>query len=201
MHARGGGEFGSRWWKAGQKETKPNTWRDFIDGCQALFEAGLTAPERLTIMGGSAGGIAVGRALTERPDMFAGAMLNVAFTNPTRMEVEPAGAANYDEYGNPSVESEFKALYEMDTYQHVRDGGRYPAVLIMHGITDPRVSPWHSTKLAARLQRATASDDPVLLRVTFDAGHGAGSTRTQVDEQWADMIAFTLWRATTTRER
>ena len=201
VHARGGGEFGSRWWKAGQKETKPNTWRDLIDGCQALFETGLTAPERLTIMGGSAGGIAVGRALTERPEMFAGAMLNVAFTNPTRMEVEPAGAANYDEYGNPSVESEFKALYEMDTYQHVRDGGRYPAVLIMHGITDPRVSPWHSAKLAARLQRATASDDPVLLRVTFDAGHGAGSTRTQVDEQWADMIAFTLWRATTSGER
>lgn len=196
VHARGGGEFGSRWWRAGQKETKSNTWRDFIDGCQALFAAGLTAPERLTIMGGSAGGIAVGRAVTERPDMFAGAILNVAFTNPTRMEVEPTGSASYDEFGDPTIESEFKALYETDTYQHVRDGVRYPAALIMHGITDPRVSPWHSAKLAARLQKASASNHPVLLRVLFDAGHGAGSTRTQVDEQWVDMIAFTLWRAT-----
>ena len=195
IHARGGGEFGSRWWKAGQKETKPNTWRDFVDGCQALFGAGITAPKRLTIMGGSAGGVAVGRALTERPDMFAGAIFNAAFTNPTRMEAEPTGATNYDEFGDPSIESDFKAIHEMDTYQHVRDREHYPAVLIMHGITDPRVAPWHSAKLAARLQRATASDHPVLLRVLFDAGHGAGSTRMQVDEQWADMIAFTLWNA------
>ncbi len=195
VHARGGGEFGSRWWQAGQKETKPHTWRDFIDGCRALFAAGLTAPDRLTIMGGSAGGIAVGRALTERPGMFAGAILNVSFTNPTRMEAEPTGAANYDEFGDPGIESDFKALYEMDTYQHVRDGVHYPAVLVMHGITDARVSPWHSAKLAARLQKANASNHPVLLRVVFDAGHGTGSTRTQVDEQWADMIAFTLSRA------
>jgi prolyl oligopeptidase len=201
VHARGGGEYGSHWWKAGQKETKPNTWRDLIDGCQALFDVGLTAPKRLTILGGSAGGIAIGRALTERPDMFAGAILNVAFTNPSRSEVEPAGAAHYDEFGNPGIEAEFKAIHEMDTYQHVRDGSRYPAVLIMHGMTDPRVSPWHSAKLAARLQKANASDTPTLLRVTFDAGHGVGSTRTQIDEQWADMIAFTLWRATTSHER
>ena len=169
--------------------------RIVASGCRALFAAGLTAPDRLTIMGGSAGGIAVGRALTERPGMFAGAILNVSFTNPTRMEAEPTGAANYDEFGDPGIESDFKALYEMDTYQHVRDGVHYPAVLLMHGITDARVSPWHSAKLAARLQKANASNHPVLLRVVFDAGHGAGSTRTQVDEQWADMIAFTLSRA------
>jgi prolyl oligopeptidase len=85
----------------------------------------------------------------------------------------------------------------MDTYQHVRDGVRYPAVLIMHGVTDARVAPWHSAKLAARLQNASTSQRPVLLRVTFDAGHGAGSTRAQTDEQWADIITFTLWRART----
>lgn len=201
VHARGGGEFGSRWWKAGHKETKPNTWRDFIDGCTALFSAGVTVPQRLTIMGGSAGGVAVGRAMTERPGMFAGAIFNVAFTNPTRLEVEPAGAANYVEFGDPRIESEFKALYEMDTYQHVRDGESYPAALIIHGMTDPRVSPWHSAKLAARLQKANPGGAPVLLRVTFDAGHGAGSTRTQVDDQWADIIAFTLWQASAKRGR
>lgn len=197
VHARGGGEFGSRWWRAGQKQTKPNTWRDFIDGCQALFDARITAPSRLTIMGGSAGGVAVGRALTERPDMFAGVIFNAAFTNPTRMKAEPSGAASYDEFGDPSVETDFRALYQMDTYQHVQEGEHYPAVLIMHGITDPRVSPWQSAKLAARLQAATSSDNPVSLRVLFDAGHGPGSTRMQVDEQWADMIAFTLWRSRT----
>ncbi len=201
VHARGGGEFGSRWWRAGQRQSKPNTWRDFIDGCQALVDAGLTSTDRLTIMGGSAGGVAVGRALTERPEMFAGAIFSAAFTNPTRLEAEPTGPASYAEFGDPRIEADFRALYVMDTYQHVRDGGRYPAVLIMHGITDSRVAPWHSAKLAARLQRANASGEPMLLRVLFDAGHGPGSTRSQVDDQWTDMIAFVLSRAKAARRR
>lgn len=195
VHARGGGEYGSRWWRAGQRENKPNTWRDFIDGCQALFRERITAPSRITIMGGSAGGIAVGRALTERPDLFAGAIFNVAFTNPTRIEAEPSGEAQYDEFGDPRIETGFQALHAMDSYQHVRDGQSYPATLIMHGMTDSRVAPWQSAKLVARLQAANASDNPVLLRVTFDAGHGPGSTRVQTDEQWTDIVAFTLNRA------
>ena len=89
IHARGGGEFGSRWWRAGQRQTKPNTWRDFIDGCRALVDAGLTSTDRLTIMGGSAGGVAVGRALTERPEMFAGAIFSAAFTNPRGLRPSP----------------------------------------------------------------------------------------------------------------
>lgn len=200
VHARGGGEFGSRWWRAGQKANKPNTWRDLIDGCLALYRARITAPSRLTIMGGSAGGIAVGRALTERPDLFAGAILNVAFTNTTRIEAEASGEAQYDEFGNPGIEADFRALHAMDSYQHVRDGQAYPAVLIMHGMRDSRVAPWHSAKLAARLQRASSSAHAVLLRVTFDAGHGPGATRAQGDAQWADMIAFTLNRSASARQ-
>jgi prolyl oligopeptidase len=192
VHARGGGEFGSRWWRAGQKESKANSWRDLIDGCLALFRERITSPSRVSIMGGSAGGVAVGRALTERPELFAGAILNVAFTNTTRIDAEPSGESQFDEFGDPRIEAEFRALYAMDSYQHVRDGKSYPAMLIMHGMTDSRVAPWQSAKLAARLQKANAGKNPVLLRVTFDSGHGPGSTRVQADEQWADMIAFTL---------
>lgn len=150
-------------------------------------------------MGGSGGGVAVGRALTERPDLFAGAIFSVALTNPTRLEAEPSGEAQYDEFGDPRTESGFRALHAMDSYQHVRDGQAYPATLIMHGMTDSRVAPWQSAKLAARLQAANSSGNPALLRVTFDAGHGPGSTRVQGDEQWTDIIAFTLNRSAESR--
>jgi prolyl oligopeptidase len=195
VHARGGGEFGRPWHEAGQKATKPNTWNDFIAGAEALIAERITSTRHLTIMGTSAGGIAVGRAMTTRPDLFAGAVVNVGVTNNARSGVEQNAAPNFPEFGDPSVEAEYKALVAMDTVHHVRDGERYPAVLVIHGMTDPRVAPWHSAKLAARLQKASASGRPVLLRVTFDAGHGLGSTRAQADAQWADILAFTLWRA------
>ena len=194
VHARGGGEFGSTWWRAGKKQSKPNTWRDLIDGCRALVENGITSPDRLTISGSSAGGVAVGRALTESPSLFAGAILNVAFTNPTRIGEEPSGASQMVEFGDPSVESGFRALYAMDTYQHVRDGVEYPPVLIMHGESDVRVSVWQSAKLAAKFQHLEGREVQTLLRIAFDAGHGTGSTRTQIDERWTDMIAFVLSR-------
>lgn len=195
VHARGGGEYGRPWWEAGRKATKPNTWNDFIAGCEALIAAGLTAPGRLTIMGTSAGGIAVGRAMTTRPDLFAGAVVNVGWVNNTRGEAEQNAAPNIPEFGDPKIEAEFKGLYEMDSYQHVRDGARYPGVLVITGLTDPRVAPWHGAKFAARLQKASASGAPVLLRVDADAGHGVGSTRAQSDALWADIFAFALWRA------
>lgn len=191
VHARGGGEFGAPWWRAGQKANKPNTWRDFIDGCEAVVRAGWTSPKRLTIMGTSAGGIAVGNAMAERPDLFAGVIDNVGWTNTARAGVEQNSAPNFPEFGDPSNEAEFRGLVAMDSYLKIKDGVRYPAVLAMTGMTDPRVAPWHPAKFAARLQKAS-SGGPVLLRVTFDAGHGLGSTRQQTDDQWADVFAFTL---------
>ncbi|WP_341207215.1 prolyl oligopeptidase family serine peptidase [uncultured Sphingomonas sp.] len=191
VHARGGGEFGSPWWRAGQKANKPNTWRDFIDGCEAVVKAGWTSPKRLTIMGTSAGGIAVGNALVERPDLFAGAIDNVGWTNTSRAGVEQNSAPNFPEFGDPSNETEYRGLVAMDAYQKVKDGTRYPAVLAMTGMTDPRVAPWHPAKMAARLQHASTGW-PVLLRVDFDAGHGLGSTRQQTDAQWADVFAFVM---------
>lgn len=191
VHARGGGEYGSPWWRAGQKANKPNTWRDFIDGSEAVIRAGWTSPKRLTIMGTSAGGIAVGNALVERPDLFAAAIDNVGWTNTARAGVEQNSAPNFPEFGDPSDGAEYRGLVAMDAYHKIKEGVRYPAVLAMTGMTDPRVAPWHPAKFAARLQHASTGG-PVLLRVDFDAGHGLGSTRQQTDAQWADVLAFVL---------
>ena len=193
-HVRGGGEYGRRWWKAGQKLSKSNTWRDLIDCCEALVRDGWTTPSRLAIQGGSAGGITVGRALTERPALFAAVISNVGVSNALRAEFSQNGPPNIAEFGTVKERDGFEALREMDALHAVRDGVPYPAVLLTTGLKDPRVEPWQVAKMTARLQKATASKNPVLLRVTFDAGHGLGSTRTQADEQRADEYAFVLWR-------
>lgn len=194
-HVRGGGEYGKRWWKDGQKLTKPNTWRDLIDCCEHLIREGWASKATLTIQGGSAGGITVGRALTERPDLFAGVISNVGVSNALRAEFSQNGPPNIDEFGTVKDKDGFAGLYAMDALAHVKDGTRYPAVLLTVGMTDPRVEAWHGGKMAARLQRASRSGKPVLLRVEFDAGHGLGSTRTQTDLARADEFAFVLWRA------
>jgi prolyl oligopeptidase len=193
-HVRGGGEYGKRWWKAGQKLNKPNTWRDLIDCCEALVKQGWTSARHLAIEGRSAGGITVGRALTERPDLFAAVISGVGVSNMLRAEFSQNGPPNIDEFGTITERDGFIGLRQMDALHAVRDGTAYPAVLCTTGMTDPRVEPWQVAKMAARLQRATASKDPVLLRVTFDAGHGLGSTRSQVDEEIADAYSFVLWR-------
>ena len=194
-HVRGGGEFGWRWWKGGQKQTKPNTWRDLIDCCEHLVRQRWASPATITIQGASAGGIAVGRALTERPDLFAGVISNVGVSNALRAEFSQNGPPNIDEFGSVTDRSGFLGLRAMDALHHVRDGTRYPAVLLTVGMTDPRVDAWHGAKMAARLQRASRSGRPVLLRVAFDAGHGLGSTRSQVDDEFTDAFAFALWCA------
>jgi len=194
-HVRGGGEYGRRWWKAGQLLAKPNTWRDLIDCCEALVREGWTSPAHLAIQGGSAGGITVGRALTERPDLFAAVISNVGVSNSLRAEFSQNGPTNIDEFGTIKDRDGFLGLKAMDSYQAVKDGTPYPAVLLTTGMTDPRVDPWHVAKMTARLQKATSSKNPVLLRVAFDAGHGIGSTRSQIDDERADEYAFVLWRA------
>jgi prolyl oligopeptidase len=194
-HVRGGGEYGRRWWKGGQKLTKPNTWRDLIDCCEHLVKARWASRGTITIQGGSAGGITVGRALTERPDLFAGVISNVGVSNALRAEFSQNGPPNIDEFGTVQERDGFLGLKAMDALHHVKDGTRYPAVLLTVGMTDPRVEAWHGGKMAARLQRANRGPNPVLLRVNFDAGHGLGSTRSQIDDERADEFAFVLWRA------
>ncbi|OYU99134.1 MAG: protease II [Verrucomicrobiales bacterium VVV1] len=192
-NVRGGGEYGRAWHKGGQKATKPNTWRDLIAVCEQLIADRITAPAHLAISGTSAGGITVGRAMTERPDLFAAVINNVGWSNPVRYMAEQ-NVADIDEWG-PIVDADsFRIMLAMDSYQAVRDGTHYPAMLNITGATDPRVAPWHVTKMAARVQAATASSNPVLLRIDFDAGHGVGSTRSQSDALAADMYSFVLWQ-------
>jgi prolyl oligopeptidase len=191
---RGGGEYGREWHKAGQLMNKPNTWRDLIDVCEDLCAQKYTAPSRLAIGGRSAGGITVGRALTERPELFAAVIDGVGWSNPLRYVAEQNGYGEEPEWGAISEESGYRTLKLIDSYQAVKDGVAYPAVLLTTGVTDPRVAPFHVAKMAARLQVASSSGKPILLRVDFDAGHGVGSTRSQQDREASDAYAFLLWR-------
>ena len=193
-HVRGGGEFGEDWHKAGQKATKPNTWKDFIACAEYLVREGYTSPEHLAGTGTSAGGILIGRAITERPDLFRAAVPRVGVLNALRAEHEPTGPANIPEFGTTAKEDEFRALREMDAVEHVRPGVRYPAALLTAGINDSRVEPWEPAKMAAVLQEQGAPDRPVLLRVAFDAGHGMGLTKAQRANEAADIYSFLLWQ-------
>jgi prolyl oligopeptidase len=193
-NVRGGGEYGREWHKAGQLANKPNTWRDLIAVCEELCAKKYTSPARLAIGGRSAGGITVGRAITERPELFAAVIDGVGWSNPLRYVAEQNGYGEEPEWGAISTEPGYRALKGIDSYQAVRDGVKYPAVLLTTGVTDPRVAPFHVAKMTARLQAASKSGKPILLRVDYDAGHGIGSTRAQQDQEAADSYAFLLWQ-------
>jgi prolyl oligopeptidase len=194
-HVRGGGEYGEEWYRAGYKLTKQHTIDDFIACAQYLIDNKYTSPHRLSGEGTSAGGILIGGAITQRPDLFAGALIRVGCSNALRMEFTPNGPPNIAEFGSVTDPNGFKALFAMDAYQHVKEGTAYPGILLTAGINDPRVDPSQPAKMTARLQAATSSKKPVLLRVDYDAGHGMGSTRAQHDLEFADEMSFLLWQA------
>ena len=198
-HARGGGVYGRAWYEAGKGATKSNTWKDGIACAEYLIANGYASPSTLAIFGGSAGGIFAGRAITERPDLFAVAVLQVGAMDMLRSEITATGSQNIPEFGSTATESGFRALYDMSAYHHVAAGIRYPAVLFIHGVNDARVDVWHSLKMIARMRAAAkgAIDPdprPTLLRLDFDAGHGSGSTREQHWQELADMWSFILWQ-------
>ncbi|WHZ19730.1 MAG: Prolyl endopeptidase [Rhodanobacteraceae bacterium] len=193
-HVRGGGEKGEAWRLGGKDANKHNTWQDLIACGEDLIARGVTTKDKLFIIGGSAGGITMGRAMTERPDLFAGVIDLVPAANTLRAEFSPNGPPNIPEFGSVKTKQGFENLYAMDSIQHVKHGVTYPAVMITTGLNDPRVSPWEPAKFAAALQ-ASGTPNPVLLRIDAQAGHGIGSTRTQTDLLTADWIAFMKWRA------
>jgi prolyl oligopeptidase len=193
-HVRGGGELGEVWRLGGKDANKHNTWQDLIACGEYLIKQGITTKKQLFIMGGSAGGITMGRAMTERPDLFAGVLDLVPAANTLRAEFSPNGPNNVPEFGSIDNRQGFENLYAMDSIQHVRHGVQYPAVMITTGLNDPRVSPWEPAKFAAALL-ASGSVRPVLLRVDAKAGHGIGSTKSQSDALYADAFAFVFWRA------
>ena len=194
-HVRGGGEYGEDWHKAGYKLTKPNTWKDAIASGEWLVANRYTTSARMSIMGGSAGGIFVGRSITERPELFGAAVDQVPVSDAVRAEFSANGPPNIPEFGTVKTEEGFKGLYAMSPYHWIKDGTKYPAVLVTTGFNDPRVDSWQAAKMAARLQAATTSGKPVLLRIDYDAGHGIGSTKKQGYEERADTFAFLLWQA------
>lgn len=193
-NVRGSGVYGQDWYKGGYKATKPNTWKDFIACAEYLVAQKYTRPAKLGILGGSAGGILVGRAMTERPDLFAAVIPAVGVMDAVRAETTANGIPNIPEFGTVKKEDEFRALLAMSSYHQVRDKAAYPAVLLIHGVNDPRVDVWHSSKFAARVLAATTSGKPVLLDLDYDAGHGVGATKSQRQRDTTDMYAFLLWQ-------
>jgi len=187
---RGGGEYGREWHEAGRGPRKENTITDFIDCAEYLIEHRYTSPERLAGDGTSAGGTPTGGALVRRPGLWGAMVMRVAAPNTTRLELSENGPINVPEDGSIATEAGLRDLLITDSYLRVRDGIRYPAVLLTAGLNDARVAVWQPAKMAARLQAATSAGRPVLLRVEAHGGHGRGSTRAQRDELLADVLAF-----------
>ena len=194
-HVRGGGEFGESWHNAGRMETKQHTIDDMVAAANYLIQQGYTSPARLAVRGTSAGGIAVGGAIVEHPELFVAAIDNVGVTDLLRFQTTQGGAANVPELGDVTDPKGFKSLYAVSPYHHVEDGIKYPAVLGITGTNDPRVPSWVVAKMIARLQAASTSGRPILLRVDFDEGHGFGSSRPQHERLLADQFSFILWQS------
>ncbi|MCL8535320.1 prolyl oligopeptidase family serine peptidase [Chryseobacterium gallinarum] len=193
-HVRGGGEKGAQWHIDGKKNKKPNTWKDLIASAEYLIDRKFTSPEKIAIWGASAGGIAIGRAITERPELFKAAVIESGVLNTTRFENNGIQATSIKEYGNPNDSIEFKGLLEMDSYQHIKKGKKYPATLVCAGMNDPRVSPWQSTKFAAKLLADNVSKNPILLNIDYEGGHGGDIPVAQRYSNLSDIFAFMFWQ-------
>jgi prolyl oligopeptidase len=190
-HVRGGGERGHQWQIDGTHEHKLNGVKDFVACGEALVRMGFTSKTKLFAQGGSMGGVLIGRAITERPDLFAAANIAVGIVNPLRILFAENGANQKSELGDPETSDGFKSILAMDSYQHVEKAA-YPAVLFTIGLNDKRVAPWMTAKMAAKMMVSSTSKKPVLVRVESDAGHGVGSTRDQAFAERADVYAFFL---------
>ena len=193
-HVRGGGEYGERWHEAGRGAAKANTILDFIAVAEFLVRYGFTNPSRLAILGRSAGGIPVANAALRRPELFAAMVGQAPLADLTRMEQAPHGVAQVPEFGSAATREGEERLRAISAYHHVKEGAAYPSVLLTAGYNDARVEPWQPAKLAGRLQAASASGKPVLLRVDFESGHGRGTTRAHRAEELADIYSFALWQ-------
>jgi prolyl oligopeptidase len=169
---RGGGEYGEDWHDQGKLTNKQHVFDDFTACAQLLIQRKYTNPKKLGIEGGSNGGLLMGAALTQRPDMFRAVASTAGIYDMMRVESTQNGQFNATEYGSIKNPTQFKTLYGYSPYQHVVNDTKYPAILLMVGENDLRVDPWHSRKLAARLQAASSSDLPIFLISFSNAGHG-----------------------------
>lgn len=197
-YVRGGGEKGEAWHKAGMKENKPNSWKDFIACAEWLIKNKYTQPGHLSCFGASAGDVLIGRTITERPDLFAAAAIQSGSMNPIRGKAWANQVSNYPEYGNPQIEREMRGLIEMDAVIHVKTNVKYPAVFITTGINDNRVAPWMPGKMAASLQANNSSGKPVLLYTNFEGGHfGDANAASMIQMLRTNLkyLFFLLWQS------
>lgn len=187
---RGGSEYGEEWHKAGMLGNKQNVFDDFISAGEYLKAEGLVDPERLVIHGRSNGGLLVGAALTQRPDLWRAAVSGVPLLDMLRYDKFRMAKLWVSEYGTAERAEDFQWLYNYSPYHRVEDGVAYPATLIYTADSDSRVDPMHARKMVARLQAATSSQEPILLRYEAAAGHGRGKPLHKVVDEWADIWSF-----------
>ncbi len=187
---RGGGEFGTDWYEQGRLGAKQNVFDDLVAVAEDLVAAGVTTPDQLAVHGRSNGGLLVGAAITQRPDLFAAAVPGVGVLDMLRFHLFTIGAAWISDYGDPADPDHFATLLGYSPLHNVRPGTAYPATLVLTGDHDDRVVPLHSHKFTATLQHAQAGDAPVLARIETAAGHGAGKSAAMVAAEWADLLAF-----------
>jgi prolyl oligopeptidase len=186
---RGGGEFGEEWHHAGNLTRKQNVFDDFAAAARYLIDHKYTNPARLAIEGGSNGGLLMGAALTQHPELFRAVVSYVGLYDMLRVELHPNGAFNVTEFGTVKEPDQFRALYAYSPYHHVVDGTQYPAVLFLTGDNDPRVDPANSRKMTARLQ-ASGTKQPIFLRTSSSSGHGIGTALSEQIAEDADVFAF-----------
>jgi prolyl oligopeptidase len=187
---RGGGEYGEAWHQAGILASKQNSFDDFIAAAEWLIREGYTRPERLAAAGGSNGGLLVGAALTQRPELFRAVLVQVPLLDMLRYHRFLIARLWIPEYGSPDDPAQFRWLRAYSPYHHVREGVPYPAVLLVTAESDTRVDPMHARKMAARLQAASSADRPILLRLESRAGHGAGKPLSKVLNELTDSWTF-----------
>jgi len=189
---RGGGEFGKEWHEAGMRKNKQNVFDDFIAGAEYLISEKYTSSARLAVMGGSNGGLLVAATLVQRPDLVGAAVCRVPVTDMLRYHLlhGDEGVHWIPEYGDPDDPDMFRYLLSYSPYHNVKDGEQYPAILITTSDGDDRVHPFHSYKLAARLEEANTSDKPILMRVETKAGHSGAAAISRSIEEDADVWSF-----------
>jgi prolyl oligopeptidase len=187
---RGGGEYGEAWHAAGSLTKKQNVFDDFAAAIRYLIDKKYTNSERLAILGGSNGGLLMGATLTQHPELMKCVVSYVGIYDMLRVELSPNGAFNVPEFGTVKDEAQFRALLAYSPYHNVKDGTKYPAVLFLTGANDPRVDPMQSRKMTARLQAASVSKAPILLRTSETAGHGLDTSLSERIEEESDVYAF-----------
>jgi prolyl oligopeptidase len=189
---RGGGEYGEEWHKNGMLLKKQNTFDDFIGAAEFLIEKGYTKTEHLAIRGGSNGGLLVGAAMTQRPDLFGAVVCAVPLLDMVRYHLHGSGKTWIGEYGSADDAEQFKVLHAYSPYHAIKPNTAYPATLLLSATNDDRVDPFHARKFAASVQAATSDDAPILLRIEQQAGHGGADLVKQRVEQSADVYAFLM---------